>query len=159
MYNRLVLPLVAASALAFACGPRAHSAVEQPTPSLELAETAATAVDPAGTVAANLAVDVGDQVELTLEVANASDRRIELRFPNGQTHDMTVLDAAGREVWRWSKGRLFTSADQNRIVGSGETVSFGVKMKDDLPAGSYTAVATLTSSNHPVEVRKGFELR
>ena len=70
-----------------------------------------------------------------------------------------VLDAAGREVWRWSKGRLFTSADQNRIVGSGETVSFGVKMKDDLPAGSYTAVATLTSSNHPVEVRKGFELR
>ena len=159
MYNRLVLPLVAASALAFACGPRAHSAAEHPAPKQGQPESAATATDSAGTVAANLAVDVGEQVELTLEVANASEKRIELRFPNGQTHDMAVLDASGREVWRWSKGRLFTSADQNRIVGTGEVVTFGGKVKQDLPAGSYTAVATLTSSNHPVEVRKGFELK
>ena len=159
MYNRLVLPLVAASALAFACGPRAHSAPEQPAPSLEQPESAATATDSAGTVAAKLAVDVGEAVELTLAVANASDRLVELRFPNGQTHDMAVLDATGREVWRWSTGRLFTSADQNRIVGSGEVVSFGGTVKQPLPPGSYTAVATLASSSHPVEVRKGFELR
>ena len=66
---------------------------------------------------------------------------------------------AGREVWRWSTGRLFTSADQNRIVGTGEVVSFSGRVKRTLPAGSYTAVATLASSSHPVEVRRGFELR
>ena len=159
MYNRLVLPLVAASALAFACGPRAHSATEQPAPRVEQAESASTATDSAGAIAANLAVDVSEQVELILEVANASDRRIELRFPNGQTHDLAVLDAAGREVWRWSKGRLFTSADQSRLMGTGEVASFTGRMKQALPAGSYTAVATLASSNHPVEVRRGFELR
>lgn len=159
MYSRLVLPLVAASALAFACGPRAHSAAETAPAALEQPESAATATDPAGAVAANLAVDVSGPVELTLEVANASDRRLELSFPTGQTHDLAILDAAGREVWRWSTGRLFTSAVQVRLVGTGEAVSYRERVKPSLPAGSYTAVATLTSSNHPVEVRKGFELR
>lgn len=161
MYNRLVLPLVAASALAFACGPRSHSAAETPGPTVEAAKEAGAAVatDSAGTVAANLAITVGEQVEIAIEVANASTRRIELDFPSGQTHDIAVLDAAGREVWRWSDGRLFTSAVQNRMVGAGEVVTYSERWKPELPGGSYTVVATLTSSSHPVEVRKGIELR
>lgn len=159
MYNRLVLPLVAASALAFACGPRSHSAAEQPSPAIDAAASAAVATDPAGSVAANLAIDVSDQVEIALEVANATEKRIELNFATGQTHDLAILDATGREVWRWSTGRLFTSAVQNRLVGAGEVVTYSERWKPELPSGSYTAVATLTSSNHPVEVRRGFELR
>ena len=41
---------------------------------------------------------------------------VELDFPDGQTHDFVVLDAAGSEVWRWSDGRMFTQAHAEQVL-------------------------------------------
>src|SRR5690606_21497429 len=94
MYSRYVVPLLCASALAFACGPRSHRADVPASADLVAADTTDDGL------AASLDVRTGDEVEFALRLTNATDRRVELAFPSGQTHEIVVFDAAGREVWR-----------------------------------------------------------
>jgi hypothetical protein len=54
---------------------------------------------------------------------------------------------------------MFTQSLQNRMLGSGETKRFEEHASTTLPPGSYVAVATLRSSNYPVQERVAFELR
>ena len=65
-------------------------------------------------------------MSLSLHVTNVADHSLELDFPNGQTHDFVVFDSAGREVWRWSTGRMFTQALQNKLLSSSETVTISI---------------------------------
>ena len=67
------------------------------------------------------------------------------------------MDSAGREVWRWSEGRLFTQAMQNRFVGSNDSVIYDEAWKAAAP-GKYTLVAQLNSENHPVTQKVPFAL-
>ena len=153
MYNRLIAPLLAASALAFACGQLSYSKETEPPAG------AHAAVDTTGRdVVASLDVTVGASVEVALNVANAADHRVELVFPDGRTHDVAILDAAGTEVWRWSDGRLFTSAIQTRLLGSGESTTYGERWSPGGKRGTYTVVASLHSGNYPVELRQGITI-
>ena len=96
---------------------------------------------------------------LTLRVVNLNDRQLEINFPSGQTYDFVVLDSAGTEVWRWSKGRMFTSSLQNMLVAAHDTLSFEEEWDPrHAHAGRYVARATLRSSNFPVQQRAAFVL-
>jgi hypothetical protein len=66
-----------------------------------------------------------------------------------------VYDAAGREVWRWSRGRLFTQVMQNKLLGAGDTVTYAERWKRPAP-GTYRVVATLRSENHPISLAARF---
>ena len=110
-----------------------------------LAASAKVAVSPTG-------------VKFALQVTNLAPHAMEVSFGNGQTHDFVVLDTLGREVWRWSTGRMFTQSVQNREVDANETLSFGEGWKPNGLHGKYTALAMLRSSNHPVEERVDFVL-
>jgi hypothetical protein len=97
-------------------------------------------------------------VRFAIEVANDSRKRVELSFPDGRTHDFVVLDAGGREVWRWSAGRLFTQAMQNRLLDAHDSVVYDERWTPPAP-GRYTLVAQLRSENYPVQQRVDFALR
>jgi hypothetical protein len=106
--NRTVLSaLLLLAGIAFACGPRARSA--------EPEQRKVVAGPP---IAAALDVKIRDGIEFTFRVTNNASRKLELLFPTGQTHDLVVVDSLGREVWRWSEGRMFTQALQNRVLES-----------------------------------------
>ena len=154
MVSRFVAPLLCASALAFAYGPLSSHSRETEPPASPHAAVDSSARD----VVASLDIRVGETVELALNVANAADRRVELSFPSGQTHDLAVLDAAGREVWRWSAGRLFTSTVQTKLLAAGESVTYGQRWAPEGRSGTYTVVATLHSGNYPVELRQGITI-
>ena len=109
-------------------------------------------------VASALDVRVDDAVHFALHVMNEGDRKIEINFPNGMTHDIAVLDEHGHQVWRWSDGRLFTAAYQNKVLHSDDTLSFTESWKAPAP-GRYTAVARLVSQNYPQEQRVTFAVR
>lgn len=109
-------------------------------------------------VASALDVRVDDAVHFSLHVMNEGDRKVELNFPNGQTHDIAVVDDQGREVWRWSAGRLFTAAYQNKVLRSDDTLSFAESWTAPAP-GRYTAIARLVSQNFPMEQRVAFAVR
>lgn len=97
-------------------------------------------------------------VTFAFHVTNTTSKKLELRFRSGQTHEVIVLDSAGREVWRWSNGRLFTQTLQNHVMRQSDSLSYDINWSD-APAGHYTAVATLASANFPVEQRREFTVR
>ncbi len=150
MLNRLPFLLLAASAFAFACGPRSRT--EPP------ASTQRSTSDVNATLATALDVTVDSRVTFALHVTNNTDKRIELNFPSGQTHDFVVTNENGREVWRWSAEQMFTQALQNRMLGARETMSYSERWDPAGQRGTFTAVATLTSTNHPVRETVTFSL-
>lgn len=107
---------------------------------------------------ADVIVRMGTSREVVLRVTNTGRKQAELRFPDGQTHEFVVRDAAEREVWRWSAGRMFTQALRTRAIDGGETVEFSERWPGAVPGGTYTVVAQLRSDNHPLEVRRAIAL-
>src|SRR3954470_12054525 len=148
MRFRYVLPLLVASAMALAYGSPSPSHSYEPVRHHRAVRD---------TIAASLDVTVGETVKFAFHVTNSSSKRVELRFPSGQTHDLVVLDAQGREVWRWSHGRMFTQAMQNKVLGASDTLTFTETWRPE-HGGTYTAVASLLSQNYPAQQRAEFSL-
>ncbi len=155
MDNRIILPLLcAASAVAFAAVPSSHTekpiavkhhAGEMPAPIVTTFDITRPKED-------------SEKLRFTLNVKNNTTKMLELRFPDGQTHDFVVKDFAGKEVWRWSEGRMFTSAMKSETIkGKGET-AFEESWDTKGQHGSFTAVAILKSNNFPIETSVQFML-
>ncbi len=153
MPNRLIIPLLVAASVAFA---RGYAAPGESTS----ASTATQNQQQKGApVASSFSVDVRDELRFQLSVANNTRKMIELRFPNGQTHEFVVIDAEGNEVWRWSDGRMFTQSLQNKLVKARDTAVYASSWDAEKMHGRFTAIATLMSDNHPIEQRVEFDLK
>ncbi len=170
MDRRIIFPLLAASAIVFACGPRPHARGE----SFSAVRLAGAAHVPAATkpakparparphrlrnapvIDAVLSVRMEKGVEFALSVTNTSDHRVELAFTDGRTRDFAVFDAEGREVWRWSRGRLFTQGMQATLIAPGDSVVYAERWTPAAP-GRYTLVAQLRSENYPLTRQTSF---
>jgi hypothetical protein len=150
----LAFAFAGTAALIFACGPRPRGdGMSAGAP--QRARAADSDARKAPSISSSLDVRVGDGVRFDFRITNAGGGTVEVRFPSGQTHDIAVLDSLGREVWRWSAGRLFTQALRNRVLHSNDTLAFGERWSV-APRGRYVAVATLASRNLPIERRVGF---
>jgi len=158
--SHVAIALSCAGALAFACGPRAHS--EPASSSLASAASVvqqgvAHSRTDATQVTSRLDVKVErETVQFALHLTNQSRKHVELFFPNGQTHEFVVVDSVGREIWRWSASRLFTQAVQNRLLSSNESIRYNEEWKHPTLRGKYTVIATLNSTNFPVQERADF---
>jgi hypothetical protein len=156
MNQKVPFALVCVAALAFACGPRSRG--ESAATRSGSRATAGATTDPRTPLTHSLDVTVDHEVRFEFRVTNASSAKLEVQFPDGRTHELVVLDSIGREVWRWSEGRLFTQAMQNRVLRASDAIAFDGSWDDATP-GRYTAVATLASANFPVEERTEFVVR
>ncbi len=155
MDNRLILPLLCAASVAFAAAP-SFSHDEKPIASTkhrsELSAPIVTTFD------ITRPTDDADKLRFTLNVKNNTSKMLELRFPDGQTHDFVVKDFAGKEVWRWGKGRMFTSAMRSETLNGKEDTVYEESWSSKGQHGSFTAVAILRSNNFPVETTVQFVL-
>ena len=153
--GRVAFVFVAVGVLVFACGPRPRA-----SDNVTLATTARVRVaqSDASPLTSNLDVQLKNGVRFAFHVTNTTAKKLELRFPTGQTHEVIVLDSIGREVWRWSSGRLFTQSLQNHVMRQADSLNYDLQWSN-APAGHYTAVATLASANFPVEQRREFTVR
>jgi hypothetical protein len=154
--NRLILPLLVAASVAFARG-----SFSSDTTPITTKHRSTKTVDAIGTT---LDVNVNgkdvneESVSFAFHVANNTKKMMELRFPNGQTHEFVVLDSTGKEVWKWSSGRMFTQAIRNKLLKGREETVFEEQWNTKGLRGTYTAIATLRSENHPVETSVEFVL-
>lgn len=151
--SRLFVAILGAAALVFATGPRSHSETAAAPPAASARRVKGEAT-PA--LAATLRISVDDQVRFDYVVTNTTTKQLEVRFPNGRTHDFVILDSLEREVWRWSEGRMFTQSLQNRLLSGGETLSYEDRHPAAALRGRYTAVAELASMNFPIQTRVPF---
>ncbi len=146
MKNLLVFSTLCAATLLFACGPRGTSEAL-------LGKHHATKRGIA--LASALNVDVRDEVAFDFAVTNDGDKKAELEFPSGQTHEIVVQDASGREVWRWSEGRMFTQAIQNKVLRTADTLHIRERWTPSAP-GKYVVLASVASANYPLVRRAEF---
>lgn len=159
MTRRSVTWILCIAAIALACGPHARHGDGDAHASVPSEHQPAGVSDGTLATSAKVAVaNTGGAVNFALLVTNVADHAVEVNFPNGQTHEFVVLDTLGREVWRWSTGRMFTQALQNREVDANETLSFRERWNARGHRGHYTALAVLRSSNHPIQERIDFVL-
>ena len=169
MNSRIIITLLCAGAVAFACGPRSHSeapvalaSAVQVKPSTPAPQHITRNSKAKAEVKLVTQFDVqtrGRTAEFALTIKNVGNKHAELDFSNGQAYDFVVVDSAGRAVWQWSSGRMFTQLVQNKQLGSGETLRVSETWKKPAVApGKYTVVATLRSSNYPSEQRADFVL-
>jgi len=156
MDNRIILPLLcAASAVAFAATPSSHNEKKIAPARHSSAETAAAIVT---TFDITRPKNDAAKLRFTLSVKNNTRKMLELQFPNGQTHDFVVKDFAGKEIWRWSEGRMFTSAMRSETLKGKDETSFEESWNTEGQHGSFTAVAILKSNNFPIETSVQFML-
>ena len=183
MNRRFAIALAFAGALAFACSPRSRSTsqnsqpaalasalllkssatgeiVERPEKPERLERTRARSSSPTTKIApkldSHLVVTVQPSaIQFALGVKNVGKKHVELTFRSGQSYDFVVVDSVGREVWRWSAGRMFTQGVQNKQLSSGDSMSAREAWAAPAP-GRYTAIATLNSMNFPTEERADF---
>jgi hypothetical protein len=167
MNTRYIISLLCAGALAFACGPRSRS---EPS-ALALTKTANAksvttkpvvhskhGAQPAreAKIDSRLKVDVNkNEVRFAFDVTNTGNKGAELSFASGKSYDIVVVDSAGREVWAWSNGRMFTQGVQNKQLGTGDSMKVNESWTRTQP-GAYTVIASLNSTNFPVEQRVEF---
>ena len=155
MKGRITFGLLCAAVLAFACGPRASTGDSAGAIRTSRARSSA----PNGpALVSRLVVVVKNGVAMDFRVMNAGTKRLEVNFPSGQTHEVVVVDSLGREVFRWSKGRMFTQSLQNKVLHASDTLDYDAVWQN-APAGKYTAIATLASENFPMEQRAEFVVR
>jgi hypothetical protein len=151
MKGRITFGLLCAAVLAFACGPRASTGDSAGAVHASRARAATNGP----VLVSSLDVHVKNGVAMAFHVVNAGTKRLEVNFPSGQTHEVVVVDSLGREVFRWSKGRMFTQSLQNKVLHASDTLDYDA-VWHDAPAGKYTAIATLASENFPMEQRAEF---
>jgi len=155
MDNRLILPLLCAASVALAAAPFSHDDKSIAPAKHHSAEKSAPIIT---TFDVTRPKDDADKLRFSLNVRNNTSKMLEISFPNGQTHDFVVKDFAGKEIWRWSTGRMFTSAMRSETLkGKGET-SFEESWDTSGQHGTFTAVAILKSDNFPVESSVQFVL-
>ncbi|MFI5310496.1 MAG: BsuPI-related putative proteinase inhibitor [Gemmatimonadales bacterium] len=152
MKGRITFLFVSVLVLAFACGPRPRGSEGLGT------SHSSRALHQGAALAASLDVRVNDGVNFGFKVLNTGDQKLEVNFASGQTHELVVLDSLGREVWRWSAGRMFTQTLQNKVLRQSDALEYDASWRG-APSGHYVAVATLASANYPMEQRTEFTVR
>lgn len=158
MKGKISLTLLCTAALAFACGPRTRNESASTATTRATVRSADATRSPNSPLTPSLDVAVEDGVRFDFQIVNEGKKKLELNFADGRTHDVVVLDTLGREVWRWSEGRLFTQAMVNKVLRTSDSLRYEESWKDATP-GSYVAVATLSSANYPITQRVEFTVR
>lgn len=148
VHPRFAPALVLASCLLYGCGPR--------PPAKETQVRRAVSADQA--LAGALNVSVSDEVRLDFRLTNGASRAIELNFPSGRTHDFVVMDTTGRELWKWSDGRLFTQVMQNKVLRRDEALSWNADWDPGSHHGTFIAAVSVRSDNHPFEQQVRFTI-
>lgn len=92
-----------------------------------------------------------DAVRFEFAVTNAGTEPVELRFSDACKAEFVVEDE-GREVWRYTDGRLFAQMIGSERIAPGETATYGAEWEDPL-TGEYTAVAELRAQDSACEAR------
>jgi hypothetical protein len=88
----------------------------------------------------------GAVITFVVTIKNQSAAARTLTLPTGQTHEVVVADAGHKEIWRYSRGRMFAQVIVDLTLKPGESRSYTAAWDQTdakgkaLPPGDYEAV-------------------
>jgi hypothetical protein len=155
MNRKHVAIMLTCAAVVYACAPRNRTAIAAETQ--QQPASIARTTDSSGLALTVSESDEPHAMSFELELINTG-KLMELRFPNGRTHDFVVVDEQNREVWRWSAERLFTQSLQTKQLKKGDAVRYHAQWNEAIP-GRYRVIASLTSDSHSQPIEREFIVR
>ncbi|HHU82969.1 MAG TPA: hypothetical protein GXZ26_08200 [Firmicutes bacterium] len=102
-------------------------------------------------------------IRMALQVYNYSQLPVTFDFTTSQRYDFAIYDSVGREVWRWSDGKVFLPVEGQLILQPGESVvytaehRFANKTGQPMPTDLYTLKGELTAINKNLWVPRTME--
>jgi hypothetical protein len=85
-----------------------------------------------------------NELNVKLNVTNNKDETSSIDFSSGQIYEIVLLDQEGDEVYRFSKGRMFTMALVHESFEPGESKEYSEAISlEEIEPGSYTLEAQL----------------
>lgn len=78
-----------------------------------------------------------EAITWVLTVRNTTREVQVLSLPTSQTHDLALVDENGRELWRWSAGRMFAQMLTELVFAAGETKRFEIHWDQRLGEGRW----------------------
>lgn len=70
-----------------------------------------------------------EPVKITITVTNKSPADINLLFGSGQSYDVLITDKSGRDVWHWSRGKVFSMAVRHVKIAARQSVKYALTWK------------------------------
>ena len=93
----------------------------------------------------------GQSVRLTIRLVNNGGTPAALAFPTSQKYDFWISDG-GREVWRWSAGKVFTQDVTRQEIGAQTGAAFSESWTSG-GTGKLVAHAELTEPAYKGEMK------
>ncbi|SDQ35227.1 BsuPI-related putative proteinase inhibitor [Natronobacterium texcoconense] len=105
-----------------------------------------------GTLEADVSTSgIDDAVTFEFTVTNTGSSAAELQFPDAAKAEFVVEDE-GREVWRFSDGRMFAQVVSSERLAPDESATYEAEWSDP-QSGEFTVVAELRARETTCEAR------
>jgi len=102
----------------------------------------------------------GEPIRITFEVFNHAPTPVRFDFTSSQRYDVVIEDQQGKEIWRWSSGRMFTMALGQETVGPAKPqLTYEAEYTAKLKAGRYGIKGLLTDANRQISATISVEVR
>ena len=93
-------------------------------------------------------------------MVNQTGTPVRLEFTNAQRFDVSIGDAHGNEVWRWSAGRMFATVMGHETMGLDDPrLAYEAVFRGSLAPGTYQVRAWLTDASRRFSSTLGIEVR
>lgn len=93
----------------------------------------------------------GEPISMALYVFNNTGQEVTFLFSDAQRYDFTIEDEEGREVWRWSEGRMFAQVLGEETLGPGrEEIRYTASYQGALEPSSYQITGIVVAKNRPM---------
>ena len=114
---------------------------------------------------AKSAYSLGETVKMSVKYTNISSEAISTYYPSGQKFEFIVKDENRKEVWRWSRGKMFIMSIQPFELEPGKSVSYSYswRQKDNegkfVPAGKYYLTGEISIAPRVRSQEKAFTVK
>ena len=94
----------------------------------------------------------GESINMVMQLVNRTEHDVTWQFRNGQRYDFVIKAANGDEIWRWSRGRMFTMALGQITLGppANRQVVYSETYQGKLAPGTYTITALLADLHQDI---------
>jgi hypothetical protein len=107
---------------------------------------------------------IGEKIKMSIKFTNTSSEVMSSYYPSSQKFDFIVTDINSREVWRWSRGKMFLMEVIPFRLKAGETLKYDWvwDQKDSagkqVPFGSYRITGMINISPAVISQTKNVDI-
>ena len=98
-----------------------------------------------------MSYSVGEPIKMTFKIFNYTEEDIVFQFNSAQRYDFIIEDEKGKEVWRWSKERMFAMVLGEDTLGpTNPEIIYTAEYKGKLSPGYYKVTGIFVAQDRPM---------